>query len=334
MARVVDEDAYIDLAEAHNIDTSTWFGKQEVEQKLHSEPWYHGRISRQDAQALLTDLEPGSYVVRVSERHEGYAITLLYDHDGQRRYSHIMVLMHDNGDGSPTQWLVQDKQFDSVKDVILYYKENRYKALCTLKFCAKELAAFEECDNPYANIDIAGNPMGDPTVKAAEAGLPPPVPPRSIENLPDGGEGIYESGHIYAVMDDQKEAKVLTSEDADGYAVPSALMAKSAVIDFASEDMYLSIEQATTVKGSTLKKQQSMKAPPLPKNPKSWGAVEVIQYLKQEGLGVFQNVIYRNGVVGKTFLKLNSSMFPAGKFSADDLASFDAAMFKLKMTLG
>merc|ERR1719272_2858136 len=218
MARVIDEDAYIDLADA-SIDTSTWFGKQEVEQNLHQEPWYAGRISRQDAQALLTELEPGSYVVRVSERHEGYAITLLYDHEGQRRYSHIMVLMHDNGDGTPTQWLVQDKQFDSVKDVILFYKTNQYKSLCTLKFCPKELASFQD-DNPYANIDIGGNPINDPGAKAAEAGLPPPVPPRSIENLPDGGEGIYESGHIYAVMDDQSQARVLTSEDADGYAVP------------------------------------------------------------------------------------------------------------------
>ena len=104
-------------------------------------------------------------------------------------------------------------------------------------------------------------------------------------------------------MDDMAQARVLTSEDADGYAVPGALMAsaaKSAVVDFASEDVYLSIEAMSTVNGSTLKEQQSMKAPPLPTNPKKWGAVEVIQCLEQEDLGMFNNVIYRNGVVGKT----------------------------------
>ena len=49
---------------------------------------------------------------------------------GVVRYSHIMIMKH--GDTTPATWLVSDRQFRSVEEVIKFFQRNSYKELFKL----------------------------------------------------------------------------------------------------------------------------------------------------------------------------------------------------------
>ena len=42
----------------------------------------------------------------------------------------------------------------------------------------------------------------------------------------------------------------------------------------------------------------------LPADPREWETVEVMQWLRENGLEIFKSVLYRNAMNGKTLLKL------------------------------
>ena len=69
-----------------------------------------------------------------------------------------------------------------------------------------------------------------------------------------------------------------------------------------------------------------------PKDPQDWGVPEVMQFLDENGLGSLKPVLYRNGVVGKTLLKLRSNMFPAGKFTEEEMQKFDQELIRLRLS--
>ncbi|XP_059472300.1 SH2 domain-containing protein 4B-like [Neocloeon triangulifer] len=73
----------IDLRPPNKEAIYEWFHKSEVQRKAGIDPstnklaaWFHGLITRQDAEALLKNEQIGSFVVRVSEKIWGYAISL------------------------------------------------------------------------------------------------------------------------------------------------------------------------------------------------------------------------------------------------------------------
>ena len=58
---------------------------------------------------MLAGHGSGAFVVRVSDKHKGYAITALYANaDGQKRFSHIMALPQSESAGA--NWLVADRE--------------------------------------------------------------------------------------------------------------------------------------------------------------------------------------------------------------------------------
>ena len=81
-----------------------------------------------------------------------------------------------------------------------------------------------------------------------------------------------------------------------------------------------------------IKRQATVKAAKRSRDPKEWGAPEVLQFLHENGLDSFKPVLYRNGVVGKTLLKLRSNMFPAGKFTEEEMQKFDQELIRLRLS--
>lgn len=283
-----------------------------------------------------------SFVVRVSDKHTGYAITVSYEQNGVIRYSHIMVMMHDNPKGPPL-WLVSDKQFHSLTEVIRFYQTNSYKDLFTLGNAARSPSV----PNRAAGASAQGGGGGG-------GGGPPPVP---VRTLPKGAKmdpnhdmdayasidespysSIEDPNHgsfIYSIAGDSVQsltgeaaAKGRVSlanegdEDEDAYMVPGVLRAGAETVDFASEDIYLDIGAATKI----------TQAPKRSSNPREWGAPEVLQFLSDNGLDAFKPVLYRNGVVGTTLMKLRATMFPAGKFSDEELEKFDHELMRLRLS--
>ena len=111
----------------------------------------------------------------------------------------------------------------------------------------------------------------------------------------------------------------------DGYEVP----VEGSVSDYAVPAGAASYEElpssVAAASGGTARK--------LSKDLASWGAGEVKQFLREQGLGMFEETMQKIGVgSGKTFVKLKGELFPPGDFSEDDLTNFDAALFKLRMT--
>ena len=82
---------------------------------------------------------------------------------------------------------------------------------------------------------------------------------------------------------------------------------------------------------AVIKREAMVKDKALPKDVKQWNAADVLVYLDKNGLEKFKPVLYRNGVVGKTLLKLRANMFPKGKFSEDELEGFDNALIRLRL---
>lgn len=79
------------------------------------------------------------------------------------------------------------------------------------------------------------------------------------------------------------------------------------------------------------KRRDTVEPLPLPDKVVNWDETNVQQWLANEGLKVFKNTMYANGVNGQQLVKLKGTSFPAGKYSDADLSAFDAALIKLRM---
>ncbi|EGD78899.1 MYO1B protein [Salpingoeca rosetta] len=77
--------------------------------------WFHGVISRREAEHMLRDKESGTFLVRVAESRFGYSLSLI--HEG--RVKHFMINV--NGD-EEYQLVGNDRRFPSLNAIVNYHE--------------------------------------------------------------------------------------------------------------------------------------------------------------------------------------------------------------------
>ncbi|XP_071987056.1 SH2 domain-containing protein 4B [Engystomops pustulosus] len=100
-----------------------WFKKEQITQRAGLEkdsgqiaPWFHGIISRESAEKLLMNMPEGSFLVRVSEKIWGYALS--YRH--QNGFKHFLV----DASGDYYSFLgVDPNRHATLTDLIDFHKE-------------------------------------------------------------------------------------------------------------------------------------------------------------------------------------------------------------------
>lgn len=101
-----------------------WFRQKELQrgagldESNKAAVWFHGLITRSEAESLLQDCAPGSYLVRVSERIWGYAIS----YRAAQRCKHYLV---DASRDTHYQFLGSNQiTHKSLADLVKYHREN------------------------------------------------------------------------------------------------------------------------------------------------------------------------------------------------------------------
>merc|ERR1711998_352585 len=87
------------------------------------EAWFHGIISRRESEKLLLEMEPGAFLVRVSESRFGYSLSHYIEVGG--RIKHYMI--DQNPDG---QYIVVGNQrlFPSLNDLVAHHRRHKIVA--------------------------------------------------------------------------------------------------------------------------------------------------------------------------------------------------------------
>ncbi|KAK6631537.1 hypothetical protein RUM44_006064 [Polyplax serrata] len=105
---------------------------------LEKQVWYHGAITRVEAESLLRTLKEGSYLVRNSEStRQDYSLSL----KSAKGFMHMRIQMDNSGQFILGQF---SKPFDSIPDMIRHYSINRLpirgaEHMCLLKPVAAQL---------------------------------------------------------------------------------------------------------------------------------------------------------------------------------------------------
>eukprot|EP01147_Barroeca_monosierra_P010244 gene10244-2400_t len=87
-----------DLSKKQKV-AAAWWTKYEAKRRAHLDDngeifaWFHGLISRKEAETFLYDEEEGTFLVRVSERANGYALSVKYGD----RVNHYKITHSSNG---------------------------------------------------------------------------------------------------------------------------------------------------------------------------------------------------------------------------------------------
>nr|XP_033771115.1 SH2 domain-containing protein 4A [Geotrypetes seraphini]XP_033771123.1 SH2 domain-containing protein 4A [Geotrypetes seraphini] len=85
-------------------------------------PWFHGIISRQEAEDLLNSVTPGSFLIRVSEKIKGYVLSY-WSEEGHK---HFMI---DASSDSYSFLGVDQLQHHTLADLVEYHKEEPITSL-------------------------------------------------------------------------------------------------------------------------------------------------------------------------------------------------------------
>ncbi|XP_043087590.1 myosin-IIIb isoform X2 [Puntigrus tetrazona] len=118
MLQPIDEER---IKEKHLKKTNTirWFRETQV-RKLTRDGgfpcWFHGMISRRQAEDLLIDRPLGCFLLRVGQSREGYTLT----YRGADRCRHYMVEMQSNG---KYVILGEDRAHSSLTDLVQYHSQ-------------------------------------------------------------------------------------------------------------------------------------------------------------------------------------------------------------------
>ncbi|KAM9328997.1 SH2 domain-containing protein 4A [Gastrophryne carolinensis] len=99
-----------------------WFKEEQLPHKAGWDtsgtciaPWFHGIISRQESENLLKSQVPGSFLIRISEKIQGYVLSIRHADD----YMHFLI------DASATSYSflgVDQLQHTTLADLVEYHK--------------------------------------------------------------------------------------------------------------------------------------------------------------------------------------------------------------------
>lgn len=98
-----------------------WWIKYERVKGVHTDdngkiqPWFHGLISRADSEEFLASSALGTYLIRISERYNGYALSFRFGD----RVRHYKLCFSPNG-GYQIEGLVDD--FGTLEELVEYYR--------------------------------------------------------------------------------------------------------------------------------------------------------------------------------------------------------------------
>jgi hypothetical protein len=136
-------------------------------------PWFHGLISRKDAETLLSKREVGCFLVRVSETRFGYTLSYRI----RTRCRHYMVEQDRRGRYA---LVGVEKICNSLNELINWFQRNQIndEGEMLREACGQEVNEFgeEECDfeELYGTVDM-------PTSRGGGGGGGPPAVMRSAK---------------------------------------------------------------------------------------------------------------------------------------------------------
>ncbi|XP_076876747.1 myosin-IIIb [Brachyhypopomus gauderio] len=109
-------------------NTIRWFKETQVRKVAQNGTfpcWFHGMITRRQAEDLLTDKPLGCFLIRVGQSREGYTLT----YRGVSRCRHYMIEMQTNG---KYVILGEDRAHSSLPDLVQYHTQVGIKPLMDL----------------------------------------------------------------------------------------------------------------------------------------------------------------------------------------------------------
>eukprot|EP00052_Salpingoeca_macrocollata_P030751 m.320824 g.320824 ORF g.320824 m.320824 type:complete len:248 (-) comp24588_c0_seq1:120-863(-) len=119
------------VAEAHRGSSATILAVPLAD--FRSAPWYHGRISRKEAEERLQKhgLGSGLFLLRDSSRDNSFALSLCFS--GKIYHNTI------EPEGSGYRYVAANKDFDSVEDLVFHYaNRTSSKSFQLTNFCPRE----------------------------------------------------------------------------------------------------------------------------------------------------------------------------------------------------
>ncbi|XP_028836302.1 myosin-IIIb isoform X1 [Denticeps clupeoides] len=99
-------------------NTIRWFKETQARKVVQNGTvpcWFHGMISRRQAEDLLIDKPTGCFLIRVGQSREGYTLT----YRGENRCRHYMIEMQNNG---KYVILGEDRAHSSLPDLVEYHR--------------------------------------------------------------------------------------------------------------------------------------------------------------------------------------------------------------------
>uniref|UniRef100_A0A8C7SJN8 Myosin motor domain-containing protein n=1 Tax=Oncorhynchus mykiss TaxID=8022 RepID=A0A8C7SJN8_ONCMY len=100
-------------------NTIRWFKETQARKVVHNGAfpcWFHGMITRRQAEDLMTDKPVGCFLIRVGQSREGYTLT----YKGANRCRHFMIEMQSNG---KYVILGEDKAHPSLPDLVQHHSQ-------------------------------------------------------------------------------------------------------------------------------------------------------------------------------------------------------------------
>ncbi|XP_063770829.1 hematopoietic SH2 domain-containing protein [Pseudophryne corroboree] len=151
--------------------------------------WFHGIITRKDAEDLLKDKNPGCFLIRVSESRIGYSLS----YRAADRYRHFMIdVLKDqqcklSGDA---------RVYGTLEDLVNFHKQSPfypYNELLTHP-CGQKTTSAADYEELFEHTKTFAAPFESPvntsvstpgTPGLAEDANLPPVPPRRLQSPGD-----------------------------------------------------------------------------------------------------------------------------------------------------